>query len=116
MRSDPTLKRIYNEFNAKWFNGELPKNIVVRWARNQAELHDECQSKQAAACADNETIVMDPKYRRFRWWAQLKETMLHEMCHVKHYHEPVKDPHRPDTKWFREMQRLARENAFYKLW
>jgi hypothetical protein len=43
MRSDPTLKKHYNRINKKFFHGELPQNVCVRWLdpdEEEIELED----------------------------------------------------------------------------
>lgn len=109
MRSDPRLKRIFNEYNRKWFGGKLPGSTVVRWARSKKDLKFECESKTVLACADNETIVMSPWMKGSTNLCRF--TMLHEMVHVK---LPPIAGHGP--RFQKEMHRLARAGAFAKLW
>ena len=37
MRSDPTLKKHFTRINKKFFQGELPKNVCVRWLNPDEE-------------------------------------------------------------------------------
>lgn len=90
MRSDRTLKKWYSLVNKKFFYGELPTNVIVRWAAPGEE-------KDIASCSKRETgdrhcyeILLNREKNKTR--SQKLSTLVHEMIHVAtHY----RDDHGP---------------------
>jgi len=84
MRSDPTLRRIYREYNRKWFNGALPA-IPVVWGETRRFPRSEGKSTLALTNFEANSpmqIVFAPRLRKNKEWNLVRCTMLHEMCHV----------------------------------
>lgn len=73
MPSHTSLKRLYNLYNRKWFNGELPHDVSIIWAPLDTA-HGKCYPK-------DRVIIMDPPLQsngRF-----LRIILLHEMVHMR---------------------------------
>ena len=79
MRSDRTLKKWYSVINKKFFFGELPANVIVRWALPGEE-------KDTACCTEyeKERYCFDICLNRAKnpTNAQKLSTLVHEMIHV----------------------------------
>lgn len=104
------LKTIYNTYNRKYFDGQLPSETLVGW-------NDELGPKTfglniSVADEGNHllfTISIDP--RKHFSSEQYRLTLLHEMCHIKLY------PYMKHGKKFNEeMLRLAVRGALNELW
>lgn len=99
------LDALYDEYNAKYFDGGLAK-IPVVWGRvgkgNAAEFHP-----------DKMQIVIHLLLRRYGLETYTKMLLLHEMTHVKLRHRRIKDH---GKVWVAEMRRLASVGAFDGLW
>jgi hypothetical protein len=98
MRSDRSLKRWYNRINRRFFDGELPYNVCVRWVDPDEEEEIEWEEKYfgwaGKADADNTrhsyVIILA---RDCQESSILKlATLAHEMVHVG---TGCKDDHGP---------------------
>jgi hypothetical protein len=80
-QSDRSLKHWYRELNRRFFNNELPDNVIVRWARAGEE-------KDVASCSPVENPDSRNKYlillnRNKCTTTSIKLTALaHEAVHV----------------------------------
>lgn len=89
--SDGSLKKWYRIINTKFFNNELPDNVIVRWARAGEET-------DIASCApidnpDNKNKYLILLNRAKNPTASIKMSSLaHEMVHVA---TQYKDDHGP---------------------
>lgn len=107
------LSFLYNAYNDVYFNGNLPRNIVVDWDPMLIPQHNmgltECPDDKVAS--DGCKITLSPDQQRWsRVWMM---TLLHEECHVATWGKE-KDAH---GKQFHQcMRRLANEGAFDELW
>lgn len=79
--SDGSLKKWYRNINRRFFNNELPDNVIVRWARSGEE-------KDVASCApvdnpDNKNKYLILLNRAKNPTASIKlASLAHEMIHV----------------------------------
>jgi predicted metal-dependent hydrolase len=76
MPSHISLKRLYNHFNKKYFNNELPADTQIMW-HPMDSAHGQCWTEE-------HIIHLDPPLQsnvRFT-----KIILLHEMCHLIHNH------------------------------
>jgi hypothetical protein len=105
MRSDPTLKRYYREFNRKFWGNTLPNNVVVRWGTDDDIYEGNLKRSDAGVCLrhgphEPMEIVLDPVMRREKQYKHTKLTLHHEMIHVK---TKNRDNHGPVFKKYRDM-------------
>ncbi len=109
MPSDPTLRRAYNNINAAFFDNRLP-DVELMWESchgNLGETFEIVAIEETGGVADL-GIRICPSIR----WAKTmwKQTLLHEMCHVKLY------PYLGHgDKFDREIQRLCTFKSYRKL-
>lgn len=102
MKSDRQLKRAYNHYNRKYFNGELP-DVFIFWEAASSDL--------ANITEENGVYVMrlDPGLSfSARHW---KMAIIHEQAHLK---IGIDEGH--NKKFHNEMLRLAHLGAFVRLW
>ena len=79
-QSDRSLKHWYRELNRRFFNGELPDNIVVRWARAGEESDVACTEKLNP---DNKNKYLILLNRAKNPTASIKlSSLAHECVHV----------------------------------
>lgn len=97
------LRRLYREYNRRWFHGRLPA-ADIRFARIDPGDLGVC-----LVFAGTPEIRISTDIRR--WTKTVKCTLLHEMAHVA---LPVRVEHGP--RFEREMLRLAKLGAFCGLW
>lgn len=112
--SNRRLGEIYNEYNVRWFGGDLPK-IPVRWGDPRKFSRREGKATLAVTNFDGKRaveIVFAPRLRKNREWQLIRFTLLHECCHVVLPHN-VADHGRAFNNKMRE---LANAGAFDGLW
>jgi hypothetical protein len=106
--SDPSLKKWYRNINKRFFNNELPDNVIVRWARAGEE-------KDIASCSpidnpDNKNKYLILLNRAKNPTASIKMSSLaHEMVHVA---TNYKDEHGPAFDEWHE--KLTQRGLFRK--
>lgn len=107
MRSNPWLKKLYRQYNKKYFGNKLPDIWVdfgdARTWRQARLSKNTC----AATFIDNgKPIGILIRYYKFKGSAYTKADLLHELCHVAH-------PRAGHGKVFQdEIKRLVDEGAF----
>jgi hypothetical protein len=116
----PNLRRAFNEYNKKYFDGELPA-AYLEWRIYKEMKPYYAFLSRTVADPSEFVIAIHPRWKSHpRLW---KWGLLHEMCHLKLALLPPskyrrygdKDPdHGPDFQ--KEMQRLALAGAFERLW
>lgn len=79
MRSDKTLKKWYSLINKKFFYGELPQNVVVRWSLPGEE--KDVASLEKSADHRHSFILLLNKEKNPTLSIKLS-SLLHEMIHV----------------------------------
>ena len=102
MMTNSELRRMYAEFNRKWFSNRLPKDMIAEYARIEDHGITEYYRDRPLY------ILLEWDLRRSQCHSAL--TLLHEMCHVRHpkaRHGPV---------FHKEMLRLAKAGAFKNWW
>lgn len=108
-RSAPTLKRMFDQYNRRFFRNRLPNDTIVRWSSNIKWEGDEGQYN-----ADDPPLIeiCSSLKRKTR---QRNFTLLHEMVHADHDNREINCEHH--GKLFnRDMLRLACIGAFNGLW
>jgi hypothetical protein len=106
--SDRSLKNYYRIINKKFFNGELPDNVVIRWATAGEE-------KDVASCSpidnpDNKNKYLILLNRAKNPTASIKLSALaHEMVHVA---TQYRDEHGPAFDEWHE--KLTQRGLFRK--
>ena len=79
--SDGSLKKWYRIINRKFFNNELPDNVIVRWARAGEE--KDCASCSPIDNPDNKNKYLILLNRSKNPTASIKLSALaHEMVHI----------------------------------
>ena len=111
VNSDPTLKRYYNRINKRFFLGELPNNVCVRWLDSEeddANLEDKLfgYADKASDGYHKYQIVMSrtmcgPASSRMT-------TLIHEMIHV---YTGMRDDHGPA---FEKARQMLSDRGIYK--
>jgi hypothetical protein len=112
MRSHPTLKRLYRQYNKKYFGNKLPKGTTVTFA-NPAHFVKTGLGKKTCAITfflhEKPPVIVIKRFKQ-KHWSYIKLDLLHEMAHVK---LPINVNHGPRFK--AEMARLEKAGAFRKL-
>lgn len=106
MRSDATLKKWYSLINKKFFYGELPQNVIVRWAKDGEE-PDMASANQADDHKHSYVIVMNRE--KITTQSVKLSSLLHEMIHVA---TGLRDNHGPLFEEWRV--KLGERGAFKK--
>ena len=111
MRSHPYLKRLYRQYNRKYFGGQLP-NICVRFGNAQAMKQAGVPRGTLAATllSNGKPYAIVIRDYANKSWRYIKADLLHELVHVAH---PRAD-HGPVFE--NEMKRLANLGAFKGVW
>lgn len=106
MRSDPTLKKWYTLINKKFFFGELPSNVIVRWALLGEENDIACIERIYGERHCYEVTLNRDKNKTN---SQKLSSLIHEMIHIAtHY----RDNHGPlFAEWH---LKLTERGAFKK--
>ena len=107
MQSDKTLRRWYRSINRRFFDGELPDNVCVRWALDTAEeLRDEeryfgwadkCEGKNADSVHSHFIVMSRTKNEAV---SQRLSTLAHEMIHIA---TNCRDDHGPAFEKWRQL-------------
>ena len=114
MRSHRTLKRLYNEYNRKYFSGKLPSIEINFITPGQMK---KFFGLNRATCAvtcfkegTTETVAIYISRNFLKCWRYVRADLLHECVHVAH-------PKADHGKVFQdEMKRLAMRGAFEDVW
>lgn len=105
MKSDRTLKRWYLIINKKFFYGELPTNVIVRWALSGEENDIACTERIVGKKHSYEILLNRDKNKT----NSIKlGTLVHEMIHVATH---FKDSHGP---LFEEWRAKLGERGVFK--
>lgn len=104
MVTNAEVQRMYREFNKKYFNNRLPKDMVVRF-----EIFDYAQGVTHFKYDRPLYIQISKKLKWSR--SQTALTLLHEMVHVE---LPYRLNHGP--RFHKRMMQLARAGAFKPWW
>lgn len=110
MAQDP-LEVWYRGYNVALFNSELPDTVVI-----DHNLRDD----RFMALTDYNfggkyyIITFNPKYGASP--KQERETLLHEMCHIRNIVEGEEEFDQHGPKWQRCMHDIANKNGFEDLW
>lgn len=110
--SDPKLKRWLNEYNRKYFNGELPSGMEVWWEAPGANIATvECDGSDVSFDESEHTFLI--RINPAIAWSprQAKFSLLHELNHIA---VGFKCGH--GAKFQVGMMRLAARGAFKFLW
>ena len=105
MQSHPRLKKLYREYNKKYFGGKLP-NLRVNFITpgGMKKYFGVGRATCAITCFKKGIFTPVSIYvseNRFKSWRYVKGDLLHEMCHVS-------KPRANHGKVFQdEMKRLA---------
>jgi len=114
MRSDRRLKKYYRIINKKFFAGELPNDVCVRYADSDDTDDDEKCEEIYFGWADK----CNDGYHKYQiaisriknpGITAIVATLLHEMCHV---YLQLRDDHGPAFERCRQM--IADRGAFKK--
>jgi hypothetical protein len=104
-KSTPSLKKYYRLLNRKFFNGDLPDNVVVRWDADEPDVA--CTQKMDKD--DPTAYVIGFNRKKNPTKSLLLSAMLHEMVHVA---TKFTDNHGPAfDAWHRK---LVKRGAFKK--
>src|ERR1700747_3120033 len=88
MKSNRALKKWYRGINAKFFNGELPDNVCVRWMdETDLEEDEKCEESYNGFCFAEKhgkhcaVIVLNTELKKDK--CHLLSVLAHEMIHLK---------------------------------
>lgn len=111
MRSNPWLKKLYRQYNRKYFGNKLPLDIFVVFG-NARTWRSARISKNSAAVTfikGGKPLGIVIRYYKHKGRPYIKCDLLHEMIHVAH----PRASHGPIFK--QEVRRLAALGALDKL-
>lgn len=80
MASDRRLKRYYDEINRRFFQDELPRNVIVRWARAGEEKDVACTEKSNPDSKHSYLILLNREKNPTP--SIMLSSLAHEMVHV----------------------------------
>ncbi len=110
MQSDRQLLRLYNQYNNKYFNGELSEKVEIVW-----EPYPKCDGVICPIFEISDgifSIKIDPALKGSPCYARV--VLLHEMVHASIWRAHPKHKH---GKLFQDrMLKLAQDGAFRNLW
>jgi len=115
MRASSYLSRLYNHYNREFFGGRLPEDVKLYYASKLDKVKD---GKHRSTCAvtyfyadsSPKIVIRRTKTSNMR---HIASDLLHEMCHIA---EPGADCDERESKFQKEMKRLANAGAFYNIW
>lgn len=76
--NDKYLKEIYDKYNKKYFNNELPKDTVVRWSKRMVEGAGNCKELD-----DNKYLIQLGENYHNIYVSEIQDTLIHEMIHIQ---------------------------------
>ena len=97
MKSDRTLLKWYRKVNRRFFDGQLPENVCVRWANDAEEKEVKWEEKYFGWATQNENEGHNPRYHSYtivlsrshhggakqcRPHSAILSTLAHEMVHL----------------------------------
>jgi len=101
---------MYNDLNRRYFDGELPSNVVFRWAEPHGEVEyiDTREDEAAVLKADGVWIMyLNAGLKCFP--RQLYMTIAHEAIHIRY-----PDALHGGSVWKREVRRLQGLGLFLR--
>lgn len=118
-KSNPQLKRWFNEFNRKFFHGRLQRNTIVCYSR-----HNGCVARFLSRNFNDNDIALinlDPFHKRSQKLTRM--SLFHEMAHQYiddvleivdrcKYHKECSH----GRAWKKLMRSLAARGAFDRYW
>lgn len=107
MRCDPNLKRWFRLINKKFFHGELPNNVVVRWAV-EADCNQDFAYTQKLSGGQHKYLIVIDRAKNEQL-TTLLNTLAHEMTHMA---TEFKDDHGPAFSRWHEL--LTKRGMFRK--
>jgi hypothetical protein len=115
MRSNRTLKGYYDTINSRFFDGELPSNVCVRWLDDSDIEEDEkCEEKYNGFCFAIKddchhcaAIVLNTELKADK--GRLLSVLAHECIHIR---LNFRDDHGPAFE--RERLKLSDKGFFKK--
>ncbi len=117
-RNSPILCKMFDRLNRRHFRAKLPP-IPVMWHRSLLSGGMLAFAAQFVVLKDGSAaILVNPRLRKMRMWRYIESTLLHEMVHacLRHRGERPSAFNGHGKKFQKEMQRLARADAFARLW
>jgi len=114
VQSNRTLKKLYREYNRKYFAGKLPGLPINFLTPGQMKKYfGVARATCAITCFKKGTYTPDSIYismNQFKPWRYVRADLLHELCHVS-------KPRASHGKVFQdEMLRIAKLGAFEDAW
>jgi hypothetical protein len=106
-QTDKELKDWYNDFNASYFGGKLPKDTVIGRFTNKGYLAVTYKGKDGVF-----VIGFSDSYNLGDIHNEL--VLLHEMCHIESWHEIAKGTDH-GRQWRVCMYKLKAQGAFDNL-
>ena len=117
------LRRIYDQYNDKYFDGSLPVSDIIVSYWNPKDKYRGQTVRSFAAFTDIDpngpiVLVVNTTLRDNGMEKYVRMSMLHEMCHIHLWvlGEPRRVYSAHGNKFNSEMERLAKEHAFRGLW
>ena len=114
MASHPTLRKLYREYNRKYFGNKLPKiHLDFVTPAQMKKFFGVGRACCAITCFKKGTTTPVAIYisqNRYKSWRYVKGDLLHELCHCA---RPRAD-HGPAFE--EEMRRIAAMGAFKDIW
>lgn len=114
-----TLKLLYNQFNADYFDSELTDNTVIKITRGH----------KFAACAINWQDKVYPYSIHFYKTSMIygienldgfswESTLLHEMCHIAQYENviPFNKHMDHDSAFFSKLMQIEKKSGIPQFW
>ena len=119
MRASSYLKKLYNLYNKRFFEGKLPEGVKLYYAPKLDKVNT-ADGKHRSTCAvtyffaDVPPIVVIRRTRTSNM-RHIASDLLHELAHVAKPNADCEDKN-PNSVFQKEMKRLAKAGAFHGVW
>ena len=115
MASDRRLKRYYDEINRRFFQDELPRNVIVRWAREGEEKDVACTEKANPDSKHSYLILLNREKNPTP--SIMLSSLAHEMVHIKQFAtgELVDNPSGKTVKWMGKRVSVRDDDGYWTL-
>jgi SprT-like family protein len=109
--SHRTLKKLYREYNRRYFGGRLPDALVAFVTPAEMKRSGLGKATCAVTCLNKKRPpAIYISRNKFKTWGYIRADLLHEMCHVS-------KPRANHGKVFQdEMLRIAKLGAMNDVW
>lgn len=83
-KTDTDLKKLYNEYNKKCFDNQLPKLVGVEWSSRMTSSAGICQRTRNKKTREITFKIKLSTHYHEKYPEEIIDTLVHEMIHVYH--------------------------------